>query len=285
MAIRGDRYVGIELGGSRRTAVVALDYFPSDQKAFLTNIVSPPEAEEGESPDDTLIRTVNALEALRIGVDAPLTLPPCVRCPLPCPTVAHCEVPAVRWMREEAKAARFGKGRQPNPYVQRPVDFLLRGPWQEDALVPFPVDESFGSSRAPLAARMQYLQRHLSAEESFLEVNPRLALGGIAPWYGLQPREVRRARDLDEGVEIRLELLDALSQPPRTQGAPQLFLYNSDITTLAQDLSAFDAFLCGLMVLSDALGLLEEPAFEPEWGTVAKPRKLPLLRPRLVGDL
>ena len=285
MPLKGDRYVGIELGGRSRTAVVALDFFATENKAFVSAIHSPPQAEEGETGDDTLARVVNALNPLAIGVDAPLTLPPCIRCPLPCPTVHLCEVPAVRWMREEAVKARFGKGKLPNPYTQRPVDYLLRGPWQEDAFVPFPVDESFGSSRAPLAARMQYLQRHLQASEGFLEVNPRLALGGIAPWFGLQAREVRRARDVEEGVEIRLELLDALAKPPRMEGVPQLFLYNSDISTLAQDLSAFDAFLCSFMVLSDALGLLEEPAFDPDWGTVAKPRRLLPRSPRLVGEL
>jgi hypothetical protein len=271
--LKGDRYVGVELGGSRRTAVVALDYFATDRKAFLTSIQSPPQAEESETPDDTLIRVVNELEPLSIGVDAPLTLPPCVRCPLPCPTVALCEVPAVKWMREEVKSERFSKHKLPSPYTQRPVDYLLRGRWQEDAFVPYPVDESFGSSRAPLAARMQYLQRHLKTANGFLEVNPRLALSGIFSWYGLGAREVRRSRDVEVGAEIRLELLDAIARPPRSELVPHVFLYNSDITALAQDISAFDAFLCALMAMSDALGLLEEPEFDPDWGVVAKPRR------------
>jgi len=273
-APKGDRYVGVELGGSRRTAVVALDYFASEQKVFLSSLQSPPAAEEGETADDTLIRVVNELEPLGIGVDAPLTLPPCVRCPLPCPTIALCEVPAVKWMREEVKNARFAKHKLPSPYTQRPVDYLLRGRWQEDAFVPFPVDESFGSGRAPLAARMQYLQRHLRTVNGFLEVNPRLALGGVATWYNLGAREVRRARDVEVGAEVRLELLDAISRPPRFENVPHLFLYNSDITALAQDISAFDALLCALMVMGDALGLLEEPEFDPEWGVVAKPRRM-----------
>lgn len=278
--LKGDRYVGVELGGSRRTAVVALDYFASERKAFISSIQSPPQAEEGETADDTLIRVVNDLEPLGMGVDAPLTLPPCVRCPLPCPTVALCEVPAVKWMREEVKNARFAKHKLPSPYTQRPVDYLLRGRWQEDAFVPFPVDESFGSSRAPLAARMQYLQRHLKPANGFLEVNPRLALGGVASWFGLGAREVRRSRDVEVGAEIRLELLDAIGRPPRSESIPHIFLYNSDITALAQDISAFDAFLCALMVMSDSLGLLEEPEFDPDWGVVAKPRRF---NPRAPG--
>jgi predicted nuclease with RNAse H fold len=272
--LKGDRYVGIELGGSRRTAVVALDYFPAEARVFVAGIVSPPQADGEESPDETLIRVVNEMNPLRIGIDAPLTLPPCVTCELTCPTVAYCEVPAVRWMREESERLRYGRGKLPTPFTQRPVDLLLRGRWQEEAFVPFPVDESFGSSRAPLAARMQYLQRHLRAEDGFLEVNPRLALGGMAQWYGLMQREVRRSRDVDDGMEIRLEILDALAQEPRVIHAPQIFLYNSDISALAQDISAFDAFVCALMALADALNLLEEPDFDPAWGFVAKPTRL-----------
>jgi hypothetical protein len=176
-------------------------------------------------------------------------------------------------MREEAKGVRFSKHKLPSPYTQRPVDYLLRGKWQEDAFVSFPVDESFGSSRAPLAARMQYLQRHLRPANGFLEVNPRLALGGIASWYNLGAREVRRARDVEVGAEIRSEILDAIARAPRHELVPHVFLYNSDITALAQDLSAFDALLCALMVMGDALGILEEPDFDPDWGVVAKPRK------------
>lgn len=71
-----------------------------------------------------------------------------------------------------------------------------------------------------------------------------------------------------------MTLLEAMSQPPGRKALPHLFLYNSDIASLAQDLSAFDAFLCALMALADHLGLLEEPDFDPAWGVVAKPRKL-----------
>jgi hypothetical protein len=84
---------------------------------------------------------------------------------------------------------------------------------------------------------------------------------------------VRRARDVEEGAEQRMGILDALSQEGRLPGLPQLFLYKADIATLAQDLSAFDAFLCALMAVFDACGFLEKPAFPASWGNVAKPRR------------
>jgi hypothetical protein len=178
-------------------------------------------------------------------------------------------------MRQEAERMKWG--RLPTPYSQRPVDFLLRGKWQEEVIVPFPVDESFGASRAPLAARMQHLARHLRCGD-LVEVNPRLSLGILADWYGISAREVRRSRDLEEGVEQRLGILDALGQKPRVPGPPHLFLYNTDIALLAQDLPAFDAFLCGFTALLRDLGLAAEPELPPEWGEVARPKKMPVKR-------
>lgn len=266
------RYVGLELGSGRRTAVVTLDYFPEQKKVFLAELRANFQSSEEQSSDDQLIAYLNGLEPEIIGVDAPLSLPPCVACRLDiCPTFSRCEEAPVRWMREEGK--RFGKSRFPSPYTQRPVDFLLRGKWQDDAIVPFPVDESFGSSRAPLAARMQYLRRHLEAE-TLLEVNPRLALSGIADQYDFNSRELRRARDVEDGLENRFTLLDKLSSPPRHPEIPHLFLYNSEISQLSQELTAFDALLCAWMAVYEGLGLLEEPEFDPRWGNIARPRKL-----------
>lgn len=266
------RYVGLELGSGRRTAVVTLDYFPVQKKVFLAELRTNFQSSEAQSSDDQLLEYVNGLEAKVVGVDAPLSLPPCVTCTLDiCPTFARCEVAPVRWMREEAK--RWGKGRFPSPYTQRPVDFLLRGKWQDDAVVPFPTDESFGSSRAPLAARMHYLRRHLEAE-TLLEVNPRLALGGLSEQYDFSARELRRCRDVEDGLENRFTLLDKMSAAPRFPELPHLFLYNSEISQVSQELSAFDALLCAWMAAYEDLGLLEEPEFDTAWGQIARVRKI-----------
>lgn len=271
------RMMGIELGSGRRTAVVALDYFPDQRKVFLSALKTNFESSRQEHSDEQLISTVNELAPEIIGVDAPLSLPPCMECRLPaCPSFGQCEVAAVRWMREEA-ARSEGKVRYPSPYSQRPVDFLLRGRWQQE--MQFPVDESFGASRAPLAAHMHYLRRHLQAE-TFLEVIPRLALAGIAEQYGLYPREVRRARDVEEGVENRFAILEKMSEVPQNALVPHLFLYNAELNQLAQEISAFDALLCAWMALYQHLDLLEDSELDPAWGTVAKPRPLRRERPR-----
>lgn len=261
---RGERFLGIELGGSRRTAAVTLELFREEKKVFLREIESPVEALGDETPDESLLRLIESAKPLVIGIDAPLTLPPLFW------KDEDSAREAEEWMKVEAKRQRWGRGKEPCGYALRPVDLLLRGPWQEEVIVPFPVDDSFGAGRAPLAARMQYLQKKLPGAR-FLEAVPRLSLGGIARWYGISAREVRRARDVEEGAEQRMGILDALSQEGKLLGLPQLFLYKADIASLAQDLSAFDAFLCALMAVFEATGFLEKPAFPSDWGNVAKP--------------
>ena len=275
------RLVGIELGSGRRTAVVALDYFPEQGKVFVHSIRTNFESSREENKDEQLISHINSLAADSIGVDAPLSLPPCMQCTLPsCPSFGLCEVDQVRWMREQAaRAGTPARPRYASPYSRRPVDFLLRGAWQTEA--EFPVDESFGAARAPLAAHMQYLKRHFKAA-SFLEVIPRLALSGIAEQYGIYPRELRRSRDVEEGVENRLNILEKWSGTAASPRVPNLFLYNAELQQLAQELNVFDALLCAWMVLYEKLGLLEEAEFNPAWGRVAKPiaiNRAPEIRP------
>ncbi len=136
--------------------------------------------------------------------------------------------------------------------------------------MPFPVEDSFGSGRAPLAVRMNYLKKKFLAKK-LIEVNPRFSLGELARIFAISAREVRRSRDVEDGLEQRFSILEGMSQ---ARGKlPHLFLYNSDISTLAQNLSAFDALICGYVAVLDTVKLLEPPQFPAEWGNVAKIQK------------
>jgi hypothetical protein len=272
-ASRSRRYLGIQLGGSRRTAVVCLDYFPRERKVFLAEKHLHLHGSSEETADELLLRVVNGLAPDIIAVDAPLSLPPCLKCQLHCPGAGACTVPAVRWMREEAQRRGWGKNRFPPPYTHRPVDLLLRGRWQDEVPLSLPVEEAFGSGRAPLAARMAFLRPRFEPQH-FVEVSPRFALAGIASWYGISVRELRRARDLETGAENRFTILNRVATKPELAALPYVFLYISDVVALARELSAFDAFLCSLMALLEDLKLLQKPEFEPAWGQVARPVEL-----------
>ncbi|MGZ3737223.1 MAG: hypothetical protein ACXVC0_19795, partial [Bdellovibrionota bacterium] len=77
------RFLGLELGGSRRTAVVCLEYTSRGEKVFLAATHAQLRGTHDETADEILIRTVNELKPDLIGVDAPLTFPPCLVCDVP----------------------------------------------------------------------------------------------------------------------------------------------------------------------------------------------------------
>ncbi|HEY8278498.1 MAG TPA: hypothetical protein VIH99_02665 [Bdellovibrionota bacterium] len=269
------RYLGLELGGSRRTAVLCLEYSHKDKKIFLVESRAHLHGSREETADEVLIRTVNSLSPGKIGVDAPLTFPPCLICEVDeCPGSSNCTKESVRWMREESERRRWSKAKFPPPYTHRPVDLLMRGRWQDDAPLPIPAEEAFGSGRAPLTARMSYLRRHLDCK-SLLEVSPRYALVGIAPWYGISVRELRRCREMEHGAENRFTILNKLTAKPEFPALPQIVLYMTDLVAIAKDLAAFDALLCALMPIFGDLGLLEAPELDPSWGNIARPKTLP----------
>lgn len=274
MAAAVQRFLGLELGGSRRTAVVCLDYDARAQKVILVEMHAHLHGTKDETADEVLLRVVNGLGPDLLAVDAPLTFPPCLSCEIPaCPGVGGCPKPAVRWMREEAERRRYSKAKFPPPYTHRPVDLLLRGRWQDDAPLPIPAEEAFGSGRAPLAARMSYLRKRFTCQ-NFLEVSPRFALAGIADWYGISVRELRRCRDMEHGAENRFTLMNKIVEKGAVPNLPHIFLYMTEVVALSKDLCAFDAFLCALMGVFQALDLLEKtPAeMDPAWGWVARPK-------------
>jgi hypothetical protein len=284
------RYLGLELGGSRRTTAVCLEYRPEERKVFLVETRAHLHGTREETADEAVLRALNELGPHAIGVDAPLTFPPCLGCELAeCPGVAACPKESVRWMREEAERRRWTKAKLPPPYTHRPVDLLMRGRWQDDAPMPIPAEEAFGSGRAPLAARMSYLRKHLVCK-NLLEVNPRFALAGIAEWYGVSIRELRRCRDVEHGAENRFTILNKIAEAGAGRAAgegyrpvpppelPRVHLYMTEVVALAKDLSAFDGLLCALMPLYGDLGLLEPPEIDPTWGWVARPVRPTSLR-------
>lgn len=270
------RILGLELGGSRRTAVVCLEFAPKEGKVLLAELRAHIHGTRDETADEAVIRSVNELRPDLLVVDAPLTFPPCLVCDVAeCPGASACPKPSVTWMREEAERRRWNKSKFPPPYTHRPVDLLLRGRWQDDSPLHIPAEEAFGSGRAPLTARISYLRKHFRCK-NLLEANPRFALAGLAEWYGVSVRELRRSRDMEHGAENRFMILNKIAQINEQQnvapGLPHVFLYMTDVVALAKDLSAFDAFLCAMMGVFQELDLLEAPEIDPSWGRVARPR-------------
>jgi hypothetical protein len=197
--------VGVDLGGGKgkKTALATLRV---DAAGATVVEISP---RTGEPPfyDTTLVETIRQFgDSTLLCLDAPLTLPPCLRCTVPvCPGQQSCVDPAVVAMRAivaEAVAAdpelaggRNGRRGKPSvtPYTQRATEVYLA---HHLGIV---AREALGQGTGPLAARAAHLTRALAdrftLNETLLEVYPKgtlAALGFARPYKKhLHERETR----------------------------------------------------------------------------------------------
>jgi hypothetical protein len=197
--------VGVDLGGGKgkKTALATLRV---DGAGATVVEIAP---RDGARPfyDATLVQTIREFgDRTLLCLDAPLTLPPCLRCTVPvCPGQEACVDPAVVAMRSivaEAAAAEpeliggrdARRGKPPvTPYTQRATEVYLT---HRLGLAP---REALGQGTGPLAARAAHLLRALAdrftLNETLLEVYPKgtlAALGFTRPYKKhLHERETR----------------------------------------------------------------------------------------------
>jgi hypothetical protein len=276
-----ERYLGLELAGAKnnKTALSILEYYPKEQKIFLLDIrdriSGPRHSAEENSPGETLTSGDQALidalrdpdeELTRMAVNVPLTLPPSFLAPKPGQS-------AVEWMsRFSRKLAKERRGPllEFTAYTQRPVELWIR----HHVLAPLPkamqfeVDEAFGGNRAPLTARMHFLQHYLDRKK-LVEALPKLTALRLCQQLGLDRRFLSRYRKLEEGAHARLQFLEQLVSQ---RG---IFIYERDMRKLASSLTAFDSFLCAYTALLSHLRRCERPprSFPVASGWVEFPRE------------
>lgn len=245
---------GLNLSGtkSHRTALVVLQHYPKEHKTFVLDVFDRVETAPAQHPDDALIELLQELadqahahfgphERVALGVDVPLSAPPCFTCAEARPrrvAPTRCPHPEARWMHRFVQ--RETRGEQiATPYTQRAVELWIRHrelPATPDWLR-FEVDEALGSTKAPLTARMLSLAPYLPRGLDALEVWPKLTLARLAPGLGLPRRVFQAYRKLDEGVRARHQILDALAE------RHDVFIYERDQRKLATHLHTFDALL------------------------------------------
>jgi len=130
------------------------------------------------------------------------------------------------------------------PYTQRPIELWLKheviSKLPEKAR--FEIDETLGGNKAPLTARMNYLQRHLSNYEIH-EVLPKLTVALLMPSLKLKMKVLMNYRKMEEGAESRQIILERMCEKL------DIFIYERDLKKLTQNLNAFDAFLCAYTIL------------------------------------
>lgn len=221
------RFLGVALGGGRgkNTAVARLELDGGSDPRLCVVEAKQRYGQRGtgkpahEPQSEALFRDDVLCDYLAkwtddvtvVAIDAPLTLPPCIRCQLPCPGVAACGVPIVQWMRTHAPALAPHRRTDPGkphvtPYTQRAAGLLL----QAVSLHP---RETLGQGMGPLAARAAHLRRRLSPRlrlhENLIEIHPRATL--IRLFGAEQERRTRQGDTL--GVwEARKDVLHRLTE-------------------------------------------------------------------------
>ena len=235
------RFIGISLGGGRgkTTAVARLELGDDDTYVLEEARVKgehrgggPGDSRPGSFRDGVLIEYLQRYidERTVVAVDAPMTLPPCMRCQLACPGSEVCEVPVVAWMRRHGEALSVHRGRRDpgkpyvTPYTQRATEILL----EHATLQP---REALGQGMGPLAARGVYLRRLLSPQlrlhENLIEVHPRATLTRL---FGREQERTTRHGDLETVWACRKTVLHDLVHPLRfRQVWPELVVRNSNV--------------------------------------------------------
>lgn len=212
MQKRFDTYVGIDLGGARgKTTAVAVLATGDSGEIEVEQVAARAVAGGVEEPwsDDALIALIEELDRERVvvAIDAPLTMPACLRCVLPaCPGQDACVDPAIVWLRTEGVALqeaavaadldRIAAVPQTSSLIgvaanvpaqtrSRPVGYVHRCTeielhYRRDI---YP-KESVGQSCGPVANRAHHLARRLaglgfSRHENLIEVSPRATVTAL----------------------------------------------------------------------------------------------------------
>jgi predicted nuclease with RNAse H fold len=245
------RFIGVDLGGGKgkKTALAVLERHRTG--VAVTRLA--PKAGEAPLYDEALIAMLLAqAENTVVCVDAPLTLPPCIRCVVPvCPGQAACIDPEVVSMRALAAGERVD-GREHRrgkpvitPYTQRATDLYLRKRGLSSR-------ETLGQGMGPLTARAVHLVRALGASfrlnHNLVEVFPRATL------------ELLGFRDpYKKRVDRRIDILAQLHDLSFAPGVWREECRQSD--------HVFDAVLCaytGYLRSRDGWQILAQSGTQPE---------------------
>jgi hypothetical protein len=176
--------LGIDLGGGKaKTTAIATLHVDAKDGATVTDLA--PRAGALPLYDRALLELLSGYgDGTLLCIDAPLTLPPCLRCQVPvCPGQESCVDPAVIEMQRLARESDVSaghdrdnrRGKPPiTPYTQRVTELHLL---HERGLMP---REALGQGTGPLAARAAHLARALSdrfrLNDNLIEVTPKATL-------------------------------------------------------------------------------------------------------------
>ncbi len=244
-------FAGISLAGGKtdKTCLALLDYYPAQNKIFLSRLFEKIRSDETTSADLHLHRmlTQSPGKLESVAFDVPLKFPKCVTCRLKCPGYEECTEPEIEWMWKHYKKinARRKPKRLFTPYTERCVEMYLATEIEEA----FHLPHALGSNVAPLTARAHFVSRRISVPT--VEVYPKLSIWRIGRALHLARSHLLFHKHSIGGDESRKHFLHRLVEKNIA------FIYEQDTKTMIENNQAFEAFVTALTAVLDFRGECE----------------------------
>jgi hypothetical protein len=244
--------IGLHISGPNagRTCLAALRIYPNSLHFDIESLHDNLRHYGHSHSDDRIVDILKAKkEDFHAFCDAPLDLPPCLKCTLPaCPGQSQCQDPAVAYMDALAQRMNSRKQRRArpiNPQSHRLSDMLYR--YEIEQSTPeYSKSELYDLSKIPLSTRARTLQKRLnhdfgSGSESMKEISLSHMVSTISEMTGLPQKRVGGYRQFQTGGAIRAEILDKLSMNSWLTGDHQ-----NDFQRASEDSAIFMALLTAI---------------------------------------
>lgn len=232
-------FIGVSLAGGKteKTATAYLEYYPEQDRLFLSELQSKVLFDEGIGGDDKLIQWLNDKRTSQSLVfDVPISLPPCLQC-----TCANDQGPMfcmredVQWMHEKIKDREQRPFKPITPYTQRAIDLFL----SDFESKKFEVGHALGSNLAPLTARALFIKKR--SVLPVFETSPKVSSYQLGLNFGVAKSYLQTLYSSTEGEESRRIFLQAWIE------RSGIFIYKQDLRHLTENLYAFNSFLSAYM--------------------------------------
>lgn len=252
-------FMGVCMGGGKtdKTCMALVEYYPSQNKVFLSRLFERVKT-EGETSADLMLHNLivdKSRELETVAFDVPLSLPKCIRCQLKCPGYEACNEPEIEWMWNFYRSRNEKK--RPNklftPYTERCAELFVASELEES----FHPSHALGANLAPLVARAHFITRRLKVP--VVEVNPKVSLWRVGRSLNIPKSYLRFHRHSVEGENSRKYILEKLIENDIA------FLYVQDVRAMTENNQAFEAFICAITAVLAYRGQVEQrPAGFPD---------------------
>ena len=247
------RFIGVSLAGGKsdKACVAVLEYYPENNKIFLSRLFEKIKSDEKISGDLKIHELIlqNAETLKYVAFDTPWNLPNCIPCKLKCPGYENCRVPHIEWMwkHQEDRLKKKRPKKLFTPYTQRAVEMYFSTELEEV----FHLHHAMGANTAPLMARASFIRKRLNEVEC-IEAFPKLSLWRMGKALNLMKSQIIDHRAAFGGDESRAQFIKALNDHNIA------FIYHQDAKNMVENNHAFEAFMCGMTAFLKYKNLTEK---------------------------